>query len=142
MGYCIFLLESEIFIATGSEVPLFSAIEKLTQADRVERHGRAYSFIDYDKCVRATDLHSALMAWRWATDTDELGNITSLDFIGEKLGDEEVLFEAIAPFVQDGSYIQMAGDDGRIWRWLFQSGKLFSQEGSISFGMPEPVTVS
>ena len=32
------------------------------------------------------------------------------------------MFQSIAPYVQDGSYIWMIGEDGSQWRWVFQSG--------------------
>jgi len=53
-------------------------------------------------------------------DTD--GNITELTFIGEKLGNDFEMFQLIAPYVQDSSYIWMMGEDGSQWRWVFQSG--------------------
>lgn len=53
---------------------------------------------------------------------DHDGNITELEFIGEKLGDDFKIFQSIAPYVQDGSYIWMIGEDGDQWRWVFQAG--------------------
>ena len=43
---------------------------------------------------------------------DSDGNISELEFTGEKLGSDFELFQSIAPYVQDGSQ----------WRWVFQSG--------------------
>lgn len=53
---------------------------------------------------------------------DQEGNITELKFIGEKLCDDFEMFQSIAVYVQDGSYIWMIGEDGAQWRWVFQSG--------------------
>lgn len=53
---------------------------------------------------------------------DLAGNITELTFKGDKLGDDFEMFRSIAPYVQDGSYIWMMGEDGSQWRWVFQSG--------------------
>lgn len=53
---------------------------------------------------------------------DSDGNITELEFIGEKLGNDFKVFQSIAHYVQDGSYIWMVGEDGSQWRWVFQSG--------------------
>ena len=53
---------------------------------------------------------------------DSDGNISELEFTGEKLGSDFELFQSIAPYVQDGSYIWMLGEDGSQWRWVFQSG--------------------
>lgn len=53
---------------------------------------------------------------------DQDGNITELEFIGEKLGDDFKMFQSIAAYVQDGSYIWMIGEDGVQWRWVFRAG--------------------
>ena len=46
-----------------------------------------------------------------------------LDFIGEKLGDDEIVFKILAPFMNDG-YIEMLREDGDKWRWVFESGEM------------------
>jgi hypothetical protein len=43
-----------------------------------------------------------------------------MTFVGEKLTNDFEMFEAIASFVEKGSYIQMAGEDFLIWRWYFR----------------------
>lgn len=53
---------------------------------------------------------------------DSDGNITELKFIGEKLCNDLEMFQSIAPYVKDGSYIWMMGEDGSQWRWVFRSG--------------------
>lgn len=53
---------------------------------------------------------------------DQDGNITELEFIGEKLGNDFKMFQSIAAYVQDGSYIWMIGEDGVQWRWVFRAG--------------------
>ena len=41
-------------------------------------------------------------------------------FNGEKYGGDEIkILSAIAPYVTPGSYIEMGGEDGEIWRWVF-----------------------
>ena len=55
---------------------------------------------------------------------DNDGNIVEIDFEGERLGhDEDVMFNAIAPYVEDGSFIEMVGEDGDRWRWVFKNGE-------------------
>jgi hypothetical protein len=46
-----------------------------------------------------------------------------IHFEGEKIGQEDLLFEAIAPWVRDGSYIEMSGEDDAMWRWFFHAGE-------------------
>lgn len=54
-------------------------------------------------------------------DTD--GNINEIEYVGEKLGDDYNLFQRVAPYVRDGSFIEMHGEDGEHWRWIFKVGK-------------------
>lgn len=70
-------------------------------------------------------LSDALSAWRFEPDTDIDGNILRLNFTGQKIGSEAQLFEVIAPYVEDGSYIEFKGEDGAVWRLLFYDGKMW-----------------
>jgi hypothetical protein len=36
--------------------------------------------------------------------------------VGTKLGWEDALFAALAPFAEEGSFVSVVGEDGRIWR--------------------------
>lgn len=42
-------------------------------------------------------------------------------------------FKAIAPYVKDGSYISMIGEDNAIWRWYFFKDKCHYQDGTLAF---------
>ena len=93
--------------------------------------GDGYAWVDMS--YRNTDsLVMAMKAWRWDVYFDRdnvLNDITEIHFAGEKCGDDEVLFRAIAPYVASGSYIEMQGEDGKVWRWVFKDGQ-FKEVGS------------
>ena len=72
---------------------------------------------ELDSC-NDDDLNKALNVCGW--DYSEYAH--SMDFIDEKSGGEDLLFENIARFVEDGSYIEMIGEDDYMWRWVFKSG--------------------
>lgn len=55
-------------------------------------------------------------------DLDDDGNITGISFTGHKLSDEFEVFQKVAPYIRNGSYIEMRGDDGDRWKWAFQNG--------------------
>ena len=55
----------------------------------------------------------------WNVEVDENYNVVKISFEAEKLHDDYDIFVAIAPFVETGSFIEMLGEDGRRWRWLF-----------------------
>jgi len=40
-----------------------------------------------------------------------------------KLWDHDEMCKQIAPYVEDGSYIEMSGEDGAMWRWVFKHGE-------------------
>ncbi len=54
---------------------------------------------------------------------DGEGNIVDVGFLGEKLEDDFMWFQSIAPYVRDGSCIEMTGEEGERWRWVFENGK-------------------
>ena len=59
-----------------------------------------------------------------------------------KIGDEEKFFAAIAPVIRDGSFIDVHGEDGSEWRWMWEDGKFFSQDvvrKEIHFGEPNEI---
>ena len=53
---------------------------------------------------------------------DNRGNIDGVEFCAEKLHEEFSMFREIAPFVRDGSFIEMRGEDSLVWRWVFRDG--------------------
>lgn len=70
--------------------------------------GSGLIFVNTDKFLDAATLDDAMFYWRW--------------IVGK---DEGVLFKAIAPFVEKGSYVEMEGvkkdegESGMLWRWDF-----------------------
>ena len=62
---------------------------------------------------------------------DDDGNITDIEFLGEKLGDELTAFEKIAPYVRSGSFLKMHGEDDERWRWVFKDGKCREVQATV-----------
>jgi len=74
---------------------------------------------------------------RWAFRRDrETGDVTDIYFLGDKLYDEDDWFFEIAKFVEEGSFIEMEGEDGYIWRWVFKDGKSYSITPVITWPVP------
>ena len=51
------------------------------------------------------------------------GDIIGIEFQGGTLRDDFEMFQKIAPFVRDGSFLEMTGEDGALWRWVFKDGE-------------------
>lgn len=136
MGYCMEQVGCNFLIAFGNIQGVIKAIKAVaedTPENRDRMNGghysndgwcvKSYSWCDMDKIRDGTTIHEVMEGFRWHPNLGEDGNVVGIEFLGEKLGEDEVLFEAIAPFVAEGSYISMKGENGGQWKWEFVNGK-------------------
>ena len=80
------------------------------------------AFPHEDDVRRAEDLEGALAKLRWECESEGFcrqGDVVEIHFSGDVLRSDKMIFDAIAPFVEAGSYVEMMGDDGQMWRWVF-----------------------
>ena len=69
---------------------------------------------------KSRTLFEAFDEMRWALDVNSDGDVDGIQFEGEKAGGDELhYFGLIAPYVEKGSFIEMMGEDGSRWRWVF-----------------------
>jgi hypothetical protein len=129
MGYCMSLQDSKFFIKEENKEDVLSAVKDLVSS----KSDNYFSWVVSSNALRATNLVEMFDEWRWGVYEDEFGNIINIDFTGEKIGDDEVLFQTIAKYVEQGSFIQMVGEDGHIWRWFFDGEDVLDQTATISF---------
>lgn len=71
--------------------------------------------------------------WPYDFELDGLGNIVRIEYLGEKLGDDLEMFQKIAPYVREGSFLEMRGEDGEQWRWIFRGGKCEEVRAKVSW---------
>ena len=64
---------------------------------------------------------------------NESGCIDAIIFNGEKLGDAFEMFQRIAPMVDEGSYLQISGENGDLWRWVFIDGECYEIDAIITW---------
>ncbi len=62
------------------------------------------------------------------------GGIHKITFEWEKLRDYEILFNAIAPYVTDDSYLEWCGEDGSTWRSVFKQGTCKQVAPTVTWG--------
>ena len=129
MGYYIDQVGQNFFVPANKINDMVRAIHRLAfEEDKMGgatfssgETTRHYSWVDMN-FVNLTDVKKVFNCWRWDIYLDDEGNIDSIFFNSEKLGDDTVFLNAIAPFVKDGSYIEMNGEEGAMWRWVFNNG--------------------
>ena len=73
-------------------------------------------------------------AYRWELYCDEENNISAIYFNGEKYWDDDTtLLKTIAPYVTDGSFIEMRGEDGEVWRWVYKNNAIETHHAELTF---------
>jgi len=140
MGYYINMRHNIICIPAAKHDQCLAAIKALANTVADPFNSGHYSWVRTYEFANATTLREALAAWRWVDPNQDLTNpdnknknIEELYFTGEKLGDDEVLMHAIAPYVEAGSYIEMVGEDDFHWRWYFDGTSCTEQVGQIVY---------
>lgn len=133
MGYCMKQKASQFFISRESLPQVREAIRSMLGDVEDEGRGGAwkggvktaswYSWVENEELENAQNAVEAIQAWGWEPELDDDGNIVDIYFQWEKLGQEDLMFQRIAPWVKDGSYIEMSGEDGCVWRWVFKDGE-------------------
>lgn len=136
MGYYIKQRDSHFIIKKGNIPKAFKALKALSKQTHRGSGGTyfqgqstpSFAWVDTNKFQNAKSLKDALSEWRWEIEIDaDTGDVDSIYFEGEKMGDDTILFDALAPCVEDGCYIEMSGEDGAIWQWAFRKGKMIEQ---------------
>lgn len=136
MGYFMRTMTSDVRIPAARHADALAAVRAL--AARLTSPGSSFSFVDTDAFASAQALSDALRAWRWEPEFDENGGLAALWFVEDKLGDDQLLLNALAPFVEPGSSIVMIGGDDEIWRWRFDGGQVHEEDGRVVFDDDTP----
>lgn len=70
-------------------------------------------------------------AWRYEGTEDKDGNFVLGSFFGEKWGDDDMLYKAMAPFIKSGAKIFCTGEDHERWMYLFKKGTMTSKTAKV-----------
>ena len=132
MGYCMSQVKDK-FTMTRENVA--KALEKAREMTRDEKFLCEFG-LGSGNAPDTGSLEEFMDCLCWEIRTED-GAVTGIDFVGEKRGwGEDELFELLAPFVEEDSYIEMRGEDGDAWRWVFKRGKVFTVEPTVTW--PDP----
>lgn len=149
MGYCAEIIEENFLVKAKNFDKAYDAMCKLNAEDDLKdgfscscgkrpansksvsnNLRKHFSFMpwNYDEICR--DLFEVLNALSFDVSTNSDGDIDSIFFFN-KLGQESLFLEAIAPYVESGSYIVWKGEDGTMWVHEFLEGKMTEKEAYI-----------
>lgn len=131
MGYCIemtdsnFIIRKENFDKALESLKSIFLVGNMTCKDyvcgNIIPHFR---WINTQTVLESKSLKDALIEIRYKPKFNKSGDIMNVKFTGEKYGDEDIFFHALAPYVESGSYIDFEGEDEATWKWLFENGEV------------------
>ena len=75
--------------------------------------------------------HMSALPYEYSFDIQ--GNITGIKFKGMMLGNEDKVFPKAAPYVKDGSFLEMTGEGNERWRWCFSNSKCTTQKARLIY---------
>ena len=110
------------------DTQFFMDKSNLDTACQVLRSAADYKWFDMNNVC---SLENAVYQFGWSLEFDDDGNVNFIEHVLECAGEEDRLFEVIAPYVKTGSYIQMIGEDDAIWRWFFDGEHCIKQQPTI-----------
>ena len=143
MGYCIEIgsVEFKITKKKDKNKKIVDKLKKyfLEQVDTVGGGGnsngeRWYAWVEMKDIKEAKTIGDFMEAFAYEPQYDtETGDIVDLFFNGEKLGDDEFFFKTIAPYIEDGSYIEYIGEDNAFWKYVFKKGIMYVKNGTVVY---------
>jgi len=133
MGYYINITDHYVLIPNDQKDAALTALKAMAEnTDQMGGGGgrtvdssevqRWFSWVDMKKLANAKTVVEAFNAWRYEFSENDDG--VFLDYFnGEKLGDDAFLWETMAPFIKDGGFIEVHGEENEYWRWKFNDGE-------------------
>ncbi len=164
MGYYIQTPQTSFSIRISDLPRFFDLVANLMSDKNIEENGNGgtyangkqsswwYSWVNTDavrKAVEERDIVRVFEEWGYdleIVNVEDANDITHyyLDIRGgdAKIGDEEKFFAAIAPVVVHGCFVDVRGEDGAEWRWLWENGKFYVQDvhsKTVHYNEPEEI---
>ena len=138
MGYYMNQVGSHCTIKKENIQKAWDSLVELFKIEKKSIHdssGYHYSWIDTKSVLNARTFEEAMSEARWDVEINPLdGDIIDIYFNGEKYGgDETIILGSIAPYVENGSYIIMQGEEGERWKWKFVNGEIEEIYGHFVF---------
>ena len=135
MGYYIHTHSSVFRIRKDNLDKFFDLVNNLMSKENIDKYSDFghFSWISTEgvlEAVKNRDLVGVFREWRWdCIESSHAPDLACVDITtingSQKMGDDEVFFAAIAPVVEDGSFIEVRGEDDAAWCWSWRNGKFF-----------------
>jgi len=116
MGYCVDLQDNNFRFKKEDSENIFKALKEF--ANNVKK----LMWADEYSILHAEDIEECFEELRYPL--IENGEFYEIDyFSGEKLGDEDKIFNSIAKYIEKDTYLEFVGEDGDVFRLVFDGEK-------------------
>ena len=143
MGYYTQITDADFLIPKANEAKALAALKALNGPEHNKQKlggsfsggGQTswhYSWMDadYDQKVKSCADVFAMLGFELEESAEGL-RLTGYD---NKTGQEDLFLATVAPYVAEGSYLDWRGEDGTLYRFQFNDGKMHELEARISWG--------
>lgn len=133
MGYYIKMTESKFTIKKENFENALKSLKAVFVPENMRYYDRRigsdekcphFSWVDTKTVLDSMSIVEALENILYVPQLDQNGDICNVEFIGQKYGDEDIFFKALAPYVETGSYLCFIGEDGDTLKWIFNDGSV------------------
>lgn len=134
MGYYVKVNTNNCMISRENVQAALDAINKLHGPDFKKTYSWVHNPAGYGFSLGWTTLDRAISEWGYEPKIHKSGDIEIEYFRGEKLGDCQLFWNALAPFLPEDASVEYRGEDGDRWRYIFYNGKMIKQNAKIVWG--------
>ena len=125
MGYYVRITDSGNFRINADQLDnAYKALIDLNKHDDLKRGGGGgevwFSWMPADYSYLATTAEILEMVG-FAFTQEKDGSLSEFEY-DNKQGCEDVFLAALAPFIEDGCWMNWYGEDGEMWRYTFSGG--------------------
>ncbi len=138
MGYYVQIISADCRILAEHLDAAFEAMKALNHQPGIVKNGGSwvggkqtyscFSWMDADYDEKCKDAAEILSELGFTTDAADNGDLAIL-YYDNKTGQEDLFLAAIAPFLNEGAYIEWQGEEGSRWRWTPEG----TQHATISY---------
>lgn len=117
MGYCIELVDHRFKIEKNNIDKAFATLKDFMKTQT------RLAWVTPSIVVNSDDVFEAFDEIRYPLAENNNGDYILDYFNGEKLGDDEKILNSFAKYVVPGSYFEFSGEDGNLFRFVFDGEK-------------------
>lgn len=149
MGYYVSTVSSKFTFKPGTDLTaVLQDVQKNMFSDHaLETHARGgawpwygkdiadvawYSWTNSRECRAATDIYQIIEQFFETVDIAD-DRMSFEVYVDNKIGQEDVLLEFLAPYLEDGSHLRYRGEDGDLFGWRVQDGALLEERATVTW---------